>query len=307
MDTRVNYALVGLFVILLTVAMIVAGLWLSAGIDTTEYRRYSVYTTDSVAGLAVDSPVTYRGVGVGRVERIVIDRENPQQIHLVLSVAAGTPVSTDTVATLQMRGITGIGYVNLSGGYPDGRPPQTPPGEPYPVISYKTSFLGRLDTVAIDMLDTLEKLAGQVGALLSKDNRTAVAETLDNLQEISASLAANQGELQGVLNRLDTLIITATQVAETLPSTLARLDATLREVEQAAATVNEAGAELAQLGETGQAGMTTLTERTLPAANALLLQMRQLAQQLSSLTAALANDPSMLIFGPPERRPGPGE
>lgn len=305
MDTRVNYALVGLFVIGFTVAMIAVGLWLGAGIDTTRYQRYSVYTTDSVAGLRQGSPVTYRGVGVGTVERIAIDQDDPQRIHLVLNVAAGTPVGADTVATLQMQGITGIGHIELSGSHPGGDPPPTPPGEAYPIIDYQGSLLGRLDTLAIDMLDTLQGLADQLSALLSEENRTAVTETLENLRRISASVA--EEDLQNLLKRLDGLIAGATRAVEPLPETLAHLDKALNDVEQAAASVAVAGEELAELGETGQTGLTALTERTLPAANALLLQMNQLTRQLSTLGAELARDPSVLLFGPPERAPGPGE
>lgn len=307
MDTRVSYALVGLFVIVLTAAMIAVGLWLGAGIDDTTYARYSVYTTDSVSGLRQGSPVTYRGVGVGTVARIAIDRDNPQRIHLVLNVAAGTPVGADTVATLQMQGITGIGHIELSGSHPGGDPPPTPPGEPYPIIDYRPSLLGRLDTLAIDMLNTLQGLADQLGALLSEENRAAVAETLDNLRRISASFASNEGNLQNLLQRLDSLAVSATRAIEPLPETLAHLDTALDEVEAAAASVDVAAEELAELGATAQTGLATLTERTLPAANALLLQMRQLTQQLSAFSGELARDPSVLLFGPPERAPGPGE
>ena len=62
MQSKVNYALVGLFVILLGSALLGAVFWLTLGGDSKTYDRYRVYFRESVAGLNPKATVRYRGV-----------------------------------------------------------------------------------------------------------------------------------------------------------------------------------------------------------------------------------------------------
>ena len=62
MKARANYVLVGLFVLLLGVALIAAILWLTTGGPPKDYDFYIVYSTESVSGLNIDAPVKYKGV-----------------------------------------------------------------------------------------------------------------------------------------------------------------------------------------------------------------------------------------------------
>ncbi|MDE2089916.1 MAG: MCE family protein, partial [Gammaproteobacteria bacterium] len=114
METKVNYAVVGLFVLVLGAALIGIVLWLSAGnFNRQAYVTYYAYMQESVSGLNVNAPVKYHGVDVGRVRRIMLDPHDPARVRLVLDVVRGTPVKTDTVAMLAAQGLTGIAYVEL--------------------------------------------------------------------------------------------------------------------------------------------------------------------------------------------------
>ena len=97
METKLNYALVGLFVIVLGGALLSAVLWLTVGgTEKKQYDRYLVYFTESVAGLNPKAPVKYRGVEVGRVATIEIDPGNPERVEIVLEIERGTPIRQDT-------------------------------------------------------------------------------------------------------------------------------------------------------------------------------------------------------------------
>ena len=74
MDDKVNYTLVGAFVLLLATLLVGGVLWLSAGLSSRKAMdRYQAVIEESVAGLNTDAPVKYLGVDVGKVERIQID------------------------------------------------------------------------------------------------------------------------------------------------------------------------------------------------------------------------------------------
>jgi len=59
---------------------------------------------------------------VGKVQNIKLDPENPQQVQLLFAIEHGTPIKQDTLAVLKSQGLTGIAYVELSGGAPSAPP-----------------------------------------------------------------------------------------------------------------------------------------------------------------------------------------
>ena len=116
-ETKVNYALVGAFVLALGAALVAGALWLAAGgAWQKKYDTYLAVEDESVAGLNLDAPVKYNGVDVGKVQAIHLDRINPQRVNLLFSIERGTPIKEDTIAVLKTQGLTGIAYVELNGG-----------------------------------------------------------------------------------------------------------------------------------------------------------------------------------------------
>jgi len=124
MDDKVNYTVVGAFVVLLGAALVAGVLWLAAGAHGG--KRYGTYQTimrESVSGLNVDAPVKYLGVDVGKVKEIAIDTADSSRVRLRFLIEQGTPIKMDTEAVLKTQGLTGIAYVELSGGTADSPPP----------------------------------------------------------------------------------------------------------------------------------------------------------------------------------------
>ena len=112
-----NYSVVGAFVLVLTAVAIAAVLWLaSGGAWQKTYDVYLAIEDESVAGLNLNAPVKYNGVDVGRVRDIELDALNPQRVNLLFAIEHGTPIKEDTIAVLKTQGLTGIAYVELSGG-----------------------------------------------------------------------------------------------------------------------------------------------------------------------------------------------
>ena len=117
METKVNYMLVGGFVLVLGAALIAGLLWLASGGGfQKKYDLYLALVEESVAGLNLNAPVKYRGVDVGKVRDIRLDPHKPEQVRLLFAIERGTPIKQDTQAMLKTQGLTGIAYVELDGG-----------------------------------------------------------------------------------------------------------------------------------------------------------------------------------------------
>jgi phospholipid/cholesterol/gamma-HCH transport system substrate-binding protein len=98
MESKVNFTVVGIFVLVLGAGLIVGVLWLSSGgAYRKTYDTYLLNMGESVSGLNLDAPVKYRGVEVGRVRRMAIAPDDVQLVQLTLDIERGTPVRQDTV------------------------------------------------------------------------------------------------------------------------------------------------------------------------------------------------------------------
>jgi len=115
METDKRYFIEGLFIIGLSVAAAFFAVWLvnTGHRDDVTYR---INFTESVSGLALGDAVKFRGVEVGTVTAMALDPENPSTVRVDVRLRKDTPVKVDTRASLKLKGITGVVYVELNGG-----------------------------------------------------------------------------------------------------------------------------------------------------------------------------------------------
>ncbi|MEX0732726.1 MAG: MlaD family protein [Aquisalimonadaceae bacterium] len=311
MHTRVSYAAVGLFVVLLGLVIIAAGLWFSADLSGREYARYSIYSSESVTGLSVNASVRYRGVEVGQVRDIRLDERRPDRVHLLVDIATDTPLRSDTRARLSTQGLTGIAHVELTGGSADAPPPEQPEGERYPVIPTSPSMLSRLDSALDQGLASLDRISVQIESLLQDDNLENLNRALANMEELTRGILGHSNRLDGILDGAENLLHDGSRLSDTLngqlPLIIDRLDATLSGVDTMSETLADAGDEVARSTRDGSDSLQDLTRATLPQLTALLRELESLSSDMGALTEELAENPSLLLYGRPPRPPGPGE
>lgn len=314
MTPKSSYVLVGLFVLLLGVALIGGILWLSTGGPPKDFDFYLVYMTESVSGLSIDAPVKYKGVNVGRVRDIRLNPVNPEEVRLLLVVQEGTPINADTRATLEVQGLTGVAHVNLSGGGPDSAPLLKERDEPYPVIDTNPSLLSRLDDSVSQLLDNLIDSSARLNELLSEDNRDAVHATLENIGQMTANFAAQSERLDTLVDKVERTLENTYSATERLPRLVEQIEASAAAFETMSNTLNETGVALRGAGDelqqtisaTGQ-DLRGFTADSLPEASALVAELRVAARNLRRMSERLQSDPSMILFGPPKPEAGPGE
>lgn len=308
METKVNYAVVGAFVLLLGTALVAAVLWLaSGGAFQKEYDVYQAVVDESVAGLNLNAPVKYNGVDIGKVTEIRLDSGSPERVILLFAIERGTPIREDTVAVLKTQGLTGIAYVELSGGGKDSPPLRTAANATYPEIRTKPSLSARLENVLTTVLAKLDSTSSSINALLSGENQAAFKSTLADLASVAHTIAARK-------NEIDAGIAHAARTLENTARTTARLDPMIDRIQRGAEAVEKMGDEVARTSaSTGKtvnsigADVKRFTAETMPELERLLGELNVLSISLRRLTEQTERNPSGLLFG---RRPlpeGPGE
>lgn len=327
MQSKVNYTLVGLFVIVLFAALTGAVFWLTLGGDNKTFDRYRVYFRESVAGLNPKATVRYRGVQVGQVESIRLDSGNPDQVDVVLDIERGTPIRRDTIATLSTRGLTGVASVELSGGG-QSLPLEKAADQDLPVIQAGPSLVARLDDAFNNILTNVNNLSNRLERLLGDENQIAITRILQHLSTITGAVADRADSLRQTLVNLEAFTGMLAGRAEPLGKALDRLAAGLEKsgdlsaqvqatlsdvragaqaVRRTADTFNRTSQELSGLAKDGQRELQRLGQTTLPELNALLAQVGDLAAVLQRLAELLEQNPRALLLGKPSGRPGPGE
>ncbi|MGE5752363.1 MAG: MlaD family protein [Deltaproteobacteria bacterium] len=318
METRVKYVIVGLFVVILGAASVAIFLWLGKGLERTTYDRYLAFFRESVSGLNPNAPVKFRGVDVGRVRDIVINPKNVEEVRLTLEIVQGTPVKTDTVATLRVQGLTGLAFVDLSGGSQAAPLLKAEPGESYPVIRTGPSLLFRLDTEVTNLITGVNAFTEDARAVIDEENRRKLRQILGDLAVLTHTLAersesVDEGVLRGAEAMQNIARITE-QLHGRLPvlldnvaSTTASLKGTAVKIDAAGVEVARAGRELGDMAKENRPNIERFTRQSLPEFGLLIAELRQLTVQLQRLARLLEQEPNSAIFGRPPVPPGPGE
>ncbi|BCX81760.1 phospholipid/cholesterol/gamma-HCH transport system substrate-binding protein [Methylomarinovum caldicuralii] len=314
METKVNYVLVGLFVLVLTAAAIVAGLWLASDLGVTRYRPYLAYFHESVAGLNPSAAVKYRGVDVGLVRALSLDPADPTRVQVRLDIADGTPVRTDTYAILKFQGLTGIAFVELEGGA-HGRPLASPLPDGSPaVIPTRPSPAGRLDEAVSRAAARIDQLGARLAAVLDQENIQALHHILANLEEVTATLARNRENLDRLLTETARFSRDLAAAGESLPQLGRQLNRLLTDYDRLAAQLIQAATVVTRLGRQLER-TSAATGRDLHQAlltleaeiQRLSLEVGASARELRRLSRRLSQHPNALIYGSPQPPPGPGE
>jgi phospholipid/cholesterol/gamma-HCH transport system substrate-binding protein len=308
METKVNLGLVGAFVLSLGAALIAGVLWLaSGGMWQQKYDLYLAVEEESVAGLNLNAPVKYNGVEIGKVQAITLDPQDPKRVNLLLAIVQGAPIKQDTVAVLKAQGLTGIAYVDLSGGASNAPSLQVQAGARYRVITTKSSLSTRLENVLTRVLAKLDGSAGSFDAFFSAQNQRAFSSALSNIAAISHTLAARGPEIdRAIADAGSTLRNTATSSTQLTPA--------LQAVERSAVAIERMGNSVSQTSHsTGVAvnavgaSVQRISSETLPELEGLLTELGVLIASLRRLSEQTERAPSSLIFGRSARQPGPGE
>lgn len=314
MNPKVNYTLVGLFVLLFGTVFIAWVFWLGFGIDKKNYTTYIAYMYQSVSGLNKNAAVKFRGVEVGKVNSIAIDTENPERIKLEMEIEEGTPVKVDTVAVLSTLGITGLAYIELSGGSQEAplliKQSESKPPE---IITGPSLFV-RLDTALTDLFVEFKTIASEISgvsaavkSLLNEENQQAISGSLHNLEGITSSLNTHLNKIGKHVALSEEILRNTAETSNQLPTMISEVSNSMREVQEIIATVGKTAKTLDNAVATTQQEVSRSAKDSMRHFSQLFSELQRTTQGLNRILQEIERNPNMVIFGRPNERRGPGE
>lgn len=147
----------------------------------------------SVNGVNEGSDVKYQGVRIGNVSSMNVNPEDLSSIMVYVNIRKGFPVKKDMRAKLQYAGITGMRFVEISGGTTQSE--SLLPGSEIP--------MGKgLGEKAEDIVLNVDSVVEAVNNILNKENQDRIAALLTNIEKSTGVLARVLGKNEKNLQNL---------------------------------------------------------------------------------------------------------
>ncbi len=303
MYSKVNYTIVGLFVLLFGIGVVLFFFWLAKYGLSQKYDLYKTYFTESVAGLSKDSVVRLRGVDIGRVKEIRIDPNNIQRVEVLLNIKHGIPIKEDMIAHTSMLGVTGLLSIEIEGGSNSARTLK-PSKDNIPVIKSSSSWLNQTKKDIGTLADQLAHLVVQTDKLLSDENIEHFNGILKNtelmtakgsvlLDDINQTVAEYRVSMKQLKEDIDLIATTFDKVGNaTVPA--------VKKFMQTTRNFNRVTLKVERSLDRGDYNLKKILEP-------MLVDIEILSNQVNALAQELKESPSDILFKSRRSRPGPGE
>lgn len=289
MYSRVNYTVVGVFVLLFGVGLVWFAFWLGKYGLEEDFYTYKLEMKESVSGLSIDSDVMLRGVDVGRVSKIRINPENIEETEVYVIIRQDVPIKEDMVATTKMFGVTGLLSIEIEGGTNAAKTLQ-PTDEYIPTIKTKTSLMGTLSK-------NVESLSQRLETLLSDSNLEKVEKILDHVEKVTQKGETLEDE---TIQTLQEFRVSMKKVTDSFNGA-AEDFASMREV--LVPTIKNFNHVIVKLERDLNKGDYNLKKILEP----LIVDMQIMTNQMTDLARQMEESPSDMIFKSRKKLKGPGE
>jgi phospholipid/cholesterol/gamma-HCH transport system substrate-binding protein len=291
METKANYILIGAFTIAGFLGILGFVLWFAQLELDRQFAYYDVYFPD-VSGLGPSSDVRFAGLPVGRVVDMQLAPGNPLPVRVRLEVILDTPIRSDSVAAMEVQGVTGVALVAVTAGSESAPLLRETDTSAVPVIASSRSALQTLSDEGPQIINRLSLVAEQLSQILGPDNQGRVAAILDNVERSSGNL---DQALDDVATATEAISEAATGIAAfgTQMDGLSRsagvtLERFADAASEAETTLSAATATLDRVDRYVSGDLTTLTQQLERSADGLTAFSERGATSLDSLDTALS-------------------
>jgi phospholipid/cholesterol/gamma-HCH transport system substrate-binding protein len=295
METRANYALIGVFTLAVIAAAFSFLLWFSGAEKPGGRKTYKIIFSGSVSGLSIGGVVLFNGVRVGAVTKIELLPQDPSRVDALIDVDAKVPVRADTKARLEYTGFTGVASVALTGGALDAPPLPTSPQQPGVIVADSSEFQ--------DLIATARRVAAQASEFFTKtnrlidDNSASITASVKNVEKFSGALAANSDDIKDFMGTIKPL-------SEKLDALAGDADKVVKAVNpEDVKTIVTHVASLSAKFDKIATNVSRFSGSGLRQYEALAADGRKTLEEFNQAVRALENNPQQFLLGKSPRIP----
>jgi phospholipid/cholesterol/gamma-HCH transport system substrate-binding protein len=283
--------MVGAVTVALLTGVLLFIVWL-AGLSNKSTKCYDIYFAQGVGGLNKGSNVSFSGVPVGQIQKISLLPNRPEFVWVRIEVDEQTPVLQGTTAQIKGVGFTGVSEIQLDGAM-RGAPPIGQIGpQGCAVIPATSSGLGALLNSAPELIERIQRLTERLTELLNDKNQNSIADILENLDRTSKVLADRAPAMADAIGDVRIAARNAGIAAQrigTLSDSTNRLvieqgQPAAQDLRKAIASMQQATDNLNAMISDARPGVQNLSKSTLPEANRLVRDLRELTTSLQGVS-----------------------
>lgn len=264
-----------LFIVLTAIVLILfAAISLGPKILTKHKPYYCYFQGESIQGLQKGADLKLNGKNIGFVKEIEFDTADYRKLKISLNIFEEYKIKDDMVGTLEMNGITGLKFINLTGGAPEAKEVEVG-GEIKTKVSFMADMkakteriLEKVDTTILEINRMLDPNS-DIGQILKNVNRitkdveqfTSIAtkkfdhisgkvdNTMDHIENISKNIDhateefTQKSDIPKFLSDIDETVISLRKLSESLTLTFGQsredLGATLEDLRETMENINE--------------------------------------------------------------------
>ncbi len=306
--------LIGIFVIVGSILIIAALIWLGANRFLQERTRYVTYFNQSIEGLENGSAVKYLGVPVGNVQNVGVAPDG-KLIEVVFQIDKKIEITDSIRAKAELTGIAGGKFIQLY--RPEDKKirdlhPKLDFKPEYPLVPSAPSGIQEIELAMRDIMNKLQKIEYQkiseatvnfmnstsdffrnkdlydmIANLRETSRRFAslvtkadTSKTLDYIANASARLFQTSNELKNFAENLNTQVENM-QLDKQVDKAFSRYDSTMRNTDQA----------ISNLSYRASALMLSLEET--------IVDIQKTNKELQRSLRVISEQPSQVFFSEP--------
>jgi len=305
MEREANYAAVGAFVLIVALLGALFVYWYSDTREHRDYNRYEIYFNGSVSGLDRGAAVRYLGVGVGRVADIRIDPRDSSRVEVIVDVDARTPISANTVAQLNLQGVTGLLYIDLAEDRSVKQSAAAVTGLRYPVIRSAPSKFDVFLASLPELVASANEVVQRAGRLLSDQNLASLAAAVGNLDKAARGLPQTIHDLNSLIAELRNASAELGASAHSAHTVIDEISpdvrATAQRMHMIADNLADATDQLDKVIAENRRDIRSFARNGLPEIERFVREGRAAAQDIRALSSSLRENPAQLLYEAPQR------
>jgi phospholipid/cholesterol/gamma-HCH transport system substrate-binding protein len=312
-ETRSNYVMVGAVTMALLVGTLFFIVWL-AGLSGKATKCYDIYFP-AVGGINKGSNVSFSGVPVGQVSKISLLPNRPEFVWVRIEVDEQTPVLEGTTAEIHSVSLAGANEIQLNGAE-RGRPAIERLGpQGCPVIPASASGLSALLNSAPELIARIQRLTERLTELLSDKNQNSISDILENIDATTLELRKHAPQMGQTIADIQIAAHNAGLAANNVAALSNNANQLVTEqgrpaienLNKAIVSAQKAAESLDAMLSDARPGVQNFSKSTLPQANQLVHDLRQLTQSLQAVSNRVEQGGVGGAFGPeklPDYKPG---
>jgi phospholipid/cholesterol/gamma-HCH transport system substrate-binding protein len=305
--------MVGAVTVALLAGTLLFIVWL-AGLSGKATKCYDIYFP-AVGGINKGSNVSFSGVPVGQVSKISLLPNRPEFVWVRIEVDEQTPVLQGTTAEIHSVSLAGANEIQLNGAE-RGRPAIEQVGpQGCPVIPASSSGLSALLNSAPELIARIQRLTERLTELLSDKNQNSISDILENIDATTKELRKHAPEMGQTIADVQVAAHNAGIAAQNIAALSNNTNRLVNEqgrpaIENLNKTIisaQKAADSLEGMISDARPGVQNFSKSTLPQANQLVHDLRELTQSLQAVSNRVNQQGIGGALGPeklPDYKPG---